>query len=166
MLETTSFIFSLTPDTASLITANLIENLEASTSSPKCIFTASKFSALSHAYSRNKQLFAFLVASLLYFTIDPVGNIEVYHKIIIFRGIECTCPWARLQGGQRAVRIRDPLVVTPKLAARFFPKWGKSSIRSKALNSTASYSTSAHFLASTAVMFLHCKVVINWSVNE
>ena len=125
MLETTSFIFSLTPDTASLITANLIENLEASTSSPKCIFTASKFSALSHAYSRNKQLFAFLVASLLYFTIDPVGNIEVYHKIIIFRWTECTWPWARLQGGLRALGTGDPQVVTPKLAARFSLKMNK-----------------------------------------
>jgi len=27
----------------------------------------------------------FLVESLLRFTIDAVGNVEVYHKIIIFR---------------------------------------------------------------------------------
>jgi len=130
--ETTSLIFSLTTDTASLRTANWIENLEASALLQKCFFTASKFSAHTHACSRDQQFLTFytkikilLVGSLLYFTIDAASNVEVYHKIIIFRGTECTWPWARLEGGLRAIGIRYQSVATPKLAARFSPKMRK-----------------------------------------
>ena len=205
VLKTTSFIFSLTPDTASLRTA--IENLEASRSSPKCFFTGTKFSALTHAYSRNQQFLAFcikvnifLFESILYFTIDAVVNVEAYHRmIIIFRVAECSWPWARLQGGQRKygihwlqVRRQDFPAGSQKsqgethffinildvcsnrkakhemggtyfkwgnghhcpgpgwlqllnLLHGFLPTWGKCSIRSKALNNTACYSSSAHF---------------------
>jgi len=96
VLQTSSFIFSLTPDTASLRRANWTENLEASRSSPKCFFTASMFTALTHACSRNQQLLEFCirmknfqVETLVHFTIDAVGNVEVYHTIILFRRTGC-----------------------------------------------------------------------------
>ena len=171
VLKTTSFIFSLTPDTASLRTA--IENLEASRSSPKCFFTGTKFSALTHAYSRNQQFLAFcikvnifLFESILYFTIDAVVNVEAYHRmIIIFRVAECSWPWARLQGGLRALGIQDTLVVTPKLAARFSTKVRKMQhqIESAEQHRILQYFT---FLAAVAVMSLHYKVVLSWSVNN
>ena len=59
-----------------------------------------------HAHSvcrRNQQFLSFCVKIknflsefLLYFTIDAVGNVDVYQKIRIFQGTECTWPWARL----------------------------------------------------------------------
>ena len=100
VLETTSFIFTLT------ITQNSqrIKPPWGIQIVNKCFFTASKFSVITHTLlaaeiSKFPQLKIknFLVEPLLYFTIDAVGNVEVYHKIRILQGTECTWPWARLQ---------------------------------------------------------------------
>jgi len=60
----------------------------------------------SSACGRNQRSLTFWT-KIKIFIIDAVGNVEVHHTIIIFRGIECTWPWGRLQLFRRSPHSRN-----------------------------------------------------------
>ena len=91
----------------------------------------------------------------------------VYHTTVIFRGTECTWPWARLQFLRRSTPSRNTgsIRCNSWACCTIFSR-NEENAASDRKRSTALHVTSAHFLVSVAVMSSHCKVVLSWSVNE